>query len=199
MTHDADGFLTRWAQRKAHARSGAAAGPAEPAAQPSPTPPAPVPVPPAAEGVCAIPASATSEVPSAPLAPTLADVAALTRESNYARFVAAGVDDGVKRAAMKKLFSDPHFNVMDRLDTYIDDYGVPDPMPLAMLRQLNQSKMLRLFDTEDDAPADAARQAAPTIGAAPTEAKNPADDDADLQLQPDDAAGQPGPDQGARA
>ena len=31
---------------------------------------------------------------------------------------------------MKKLFSDPHFNVMDGLDTYIDDYGKPDPIPL---------------------------------------------------------------------
>ena len=31
---------------------------------------------------------------------------------------------------MKKLFSDPHFNVMDGLDTYIDDYGKPDPLPL---------------------------------------------------------------------
>ena len=40
---------------------------------------------------------------------------------------------------MKKLFSDPHFNVMDGLDTYIDDYGKPDPIPLSMLRRMNQS------------------------------------------------------------
>jgi hypothetical protein len=31
----------------------------------------------------------------------------------------------VKNAAMKKLFADPHFNVMDRLDIYIDDYSSP--------------------------------------------------------------------------
>jgi hypothetical protein len=101
---------------------------------------------------------------------------------------------------MKKLFSDPHFNVMDRLDTYIDDYGIADPIPLAMLRQLNQSKMLRLFETEDDdVQADAGGASAPPSAAALTEAKKPADDHADLQLQPDDVAGRPGPHQGAGA
>jgi hypothetical protein len=35
----------------------------------------------------------------------------------------------VKNAAFKKLFADPHFNVMDGLDIYIDDYSKPDPLP----------------------------------------------------------------------
>ena len=56
---------------------------------------------------------------------------------------------------MKKLFSDPHFNVMDGLDTYIDDYGKPDPIPLSMLRRMNQAAVLGLFDDEDDAAAKA--------------------------------------------
>jgi hypothetical protein len=49
---------------------------------------------------------------------------------------------------MKKLFADPHFNVMDRMDVYIDDYGQPDPIPQAMLRQMVSAKFLNLF--EDD-------------------------------------------------
>ena len=57
---------------------------------------------------------------------------------------------------MKKLFSDPHFNVMDGLDTYIDDYGKPDPIPLSMLRRMNQAAVLGLFDDEVDAAAKAA-------------------------------------------
>ena len=44
---------------------------------------------------------------------------------------------------MKKLFADPHFNVMDGLDTYIDDYAKPDPIPPAMLRQLASAKFLK--------------------------------------------------------
>lgn len=135
------------------------------------------------------------------------DVAALTRESDYARFVMPGVDDGVKSAAMKKLFSDPHFNVMDGLDTYIDDYNKPDPIPLAMLRQMNQSKFLRLFDdeTEDDNPSAQASSAPPAEAApaaTPAEPTSPepiADDHADLRLQQDDAAGRPGPGEGPGA
>ena len=123
-------------------------------------------------------------------------MAQLTRESDYARFVATGVDEGVKRAAMKKLFTDPHFNVMDGLDTYIDDYGKPDPIPLAMLRQMNQSKFLRLFDDDED---EAKKNAEPVIAATAAEALNPPDDDPDLRLQQDHAAGRPGPDQGAGA
>lgn len=74
--------------------------------------------------------------------PSLEEVQQLTTDSDYARFVAAGVDEGVKRAALKKLFSDPHFNVMDGLDVYIDDYSVSEPIPQAMLRQLNHVKAL---------------------------------------------------------
>jgi hypothetical protein len=122
-------------------------------------------------------------------------VAGLTRESDYSRFVATGVDEGVKRAAMKKLFTDPHFNVMDGLDTYIDDYGMPDPIPLAMLRQMNQSKVLRLFDDDEDEKT----AAQPTEATETAEAPSPPDDDPDLRLQQDHAAGRPSPDQGAGA
>jgi hypothetical protein len=50
--------------------------------------------------------------------------------------MARGVTTDVRNAAVKKLFADPHFNVMDRLDIYIDDYSQPDPLPAAMLRQM---------------------------------------------------------------
>ena len=78
---------------------------------------------------------------------------------------------------MKKLFaSDPHFNVMDGLDTYIDDYNKFEPIPKSMLRQLVSARALGLIDDEleeQPKPDNAATH-----------------EDADLQLQPDDAAGQ---------
>jgi hypothetical protein len=192
MTTDAapDGFLSRWSRRKAQVRDGAAAVPvAEPAT--SAAAPSTAAEMPAAALATAAPAETQ---PAAAPQPTLADVAQLTRESDYSRFVAGGVDEGVKRAAMKKLFTDPHFNVMDGLDTYIDDYGKPDPIPLAMLRQMNQSKILKLFedDEEEDKPVSAADVATP-------ETLNAPDDHADLRLQQDDAVGQPGPAQGTGA
>jgi hypothetical protein len=133
---DADSsFLSRWSRRKTAVREGQPV-PAEPALVPEATPAA------LAESPAAPPAD-TQE--AAPL-PTLADVALLQPGDNIARFVARGVDETVKRAALKTLFADPHFNVMDGLDTYIDDYGKPDPIPLDVLRRMTQSQTLGLFD-----------------------------------------------------
>ncbi len=100
---------------------------------------------------------------TAPL-PTMADVAQLTRASDYSRFVAPGVDPTVSNAAMKKLFADPRFNVMDGLDTYIDDYGKPDPIPESMLRRMTQSKTLGLFEAEERPAASAVPGAADGAG-----------------------------------
>ena len=74
-------------------------------------------------------------VASAPV-PTLEDVRMLTPESDFQPFMRSGVGAEVRNAAMKKLFTDPHFNVMDGLDIYIDDYSQPDPMPAGMLRKM---------------------------------------------------------------
>ena len=120
-----------------------------------------------------------------PPLPTLADVAQLTRESDFSRFVAPNVDPSVKNAAMKKLFADPHFNVMDGLDTYIDDYNKFEPIPRSMLRQMVNARSLGLLDDE--------LEEQPMIDNAPAHH----DPNADLQLQPDDAAGQCGAAQSA--
>ncbi len=88
-------------------------------------------------------------------APSMADVQSLTKDSDYTQFMAGEVAPEVKNAAMKKLFADPHFNVMDRMDVYIDDYGQSDPIPQAMLRQMVSAKFLNLFEDEDDEKKDA--------------------------------------------
>ena len=205
MAEDAGGFLSRWSRRKESVRAGG--GVAEPVATVAAVaPPEPLAAEPMAPVVAeAAPADASVAVAAPP--PTLADVALLTRDSDYARFIAPGIDEGVKRAAMKKLFTDPHFNIMDGLDTYIDDYGKPDPIPLAMLRQMNQSKFLRLFEDDEEAEDDDAdgdkkaipNDAVPASAARLTDPTPTPDDDPDLQLQPDDDARRPGPHQGPRA
>jgi hypothetical protein len=187
------GFLSRWSRRKVQVRQGAA--PAEPVPEVV-SPPAPLV---AAATLAPVPAAATVETPrETPPAPTLADVAALGPQSDYTRFIAPGVDSGVKNAALKKLFTDPHFNLMDGLDTYIDDYGKPDPLPEGMLRQMAQSQFLGLFDHEKPPAESAAGPAAdppPVVATAPTDSTldTDPDEDADLRLQPHDAAGPPGP------
>ena len=201
------GFLSRWSRRKVLVRHGVA--PPEPAA----TPPLPA-MAAAAPGLAVagaaqaplLPALAddaapVTDAPAAPSppAPTLADVALLDHQSDFSRFVAPGVDTGVKNAALKKLFTDPHFNVMDRLDTYIDDYGKPDPLPEGMLRQMVQSQFLGLFSGEAKAPEAAASPAldgpATPSAAAPTALpETSCNEDPALRLQPLDAVGPAGPD-----
>jgi hypothetical protein len=203
------GFLARWSRRKADARTGGeAADAAPPAVHPESVAPdtattSPASPPVAAEGARQAPAPA----------PTLADVAQLGRDADFARFVAPGVGDEVKRAAMKKLFADPRFNVMDGLDTYIEDYGRADPLPAAMLRQMAQARALGLFDDEQEpAPPAAASDpvAAAGGGAAPAGSSAqehnalPADpcapdENPDLRLQQDDAARCGGAGRGARS
>ncbi len=98
----------------------------------------------------------------APL-PTLDDVQALQPADSFARFVARDVSPDVRNAAMKKLFADPHYNVMDGLDIYIDDYSIASPLPAATLRQMASAKFLNLFD-EDPSPADAQGTAPASAG-----------------------------------
>ena len=71
----------------------------------------------------------------------LPPIESLTIDSDFAPFFKPQVDESVKRAALKQLFRDPRFNIMDGLDTYIDDYTQPDPIPSAMLEDLMQRRV----------------------------------------------------------
>ncbi len=164
MAEEASGFLGRWAQRKTDALQGKpldeparatappwvadGAGAKAPAAVPAASGPAP---------------ADAAEQPEKKLL-SLDDVKLLTKDSDFKPFMASDVGPQVRNAAMKKLFADPHFNVMDGLDIYIDDYSKSDPIPESMLRQMVGAKFLKLFDDEDDgvkaAPASSPRESA---------------------------------------
>jgi len=87
--------------------------------------------------------------------PELPPVEKLTLESDFRGFLHPKVDEDLRRAALKKLFSEPHFNVMDGLDVYIDDYSQSDPLPAAMLAQLKQAQ--RILEWAREKPSEAGR------------------------------------------
>ncbi len=181
-------FLSRWSRRKAAVREGKAVA-AEPVSPPAASPAAPVAVPAKADVKADATAGAVGPEAEAPPAPTLADVAMLKPGDSVARFVARGVDETVKRAALKTLFADPHFNVMDGLDIYIDDYSKPDPIPPDVLRRLRQSETLGLFDPieEVEEPGTAAGRQ----GSAPDdEAQAQAGAESSVDV-PEDGTGEP--------
>lgn len=153
MQEEGEGFLRRWARRKTEIKQGI-----EPAPEPEPAPEAaPLAAPPAQHPVAEAPRTQPAAAPQPVRLPTMDDVAVLTSDSDFSAFVARGVDQAVRRSALKKLFADPHFNVLDRLDMYMDDYNQPSPMPEGMLAALKHSKSLFAGLAKDDetAPADA--------------------------------------------
>lgn len=126
-------FLARWTRLKKAARE-------QPAEKPQPKPEAPD--------------------PNAP-PPELPPVDKLTIDSDYTGFFHPKVDEKLRRAALRKLFGDPHFNVMDGLDVYIDDYSKSDPLPAEMLAQLKHGQQILAWareDTEKTAAEAAAAQ-----------------------------------------
>ncbi len=147
--------LRRWSQRKLEvARAKAQVAPAAVAAAPAPLSPG---VPPET-----LPLGDPGKHTEVPLPP----IESLTIESDFAPFFRPQVDESIKRAALKQLFRDPRFNIMDGLDTYIDDYTRPDPIPSAMLEGLMQRRVFFVLP-EAEAPATPTTVAATRDPSAP--------------------------------
>ena len=159
---DEPSFLHRWSRRK-HEAARAVQAPPETAAPASPAiaPAAAHAVAPATAAPAPAPAPAPAE--PAPLPP----IESLTLESDFTPFLTGKVEETVKRAAMRKLFSDPHFNVMDGLDIYIDDYTKPDPMPEGFLDKLADVYKTIEEKTAEPAPGRVAQADAPLPAAEP--------------------------------
>ena len=87
-----------------------------------------------------------NELPDAP--PALPPIDTLTPDSEFAAFMHPKVQDVLRRAALKKLFADPHFNIPDPYEAYSGDWTVGEPIPDAMLATLNQARTLLFSDEE---------------------------------------------------
>ncbi|MCU0804681.1 MAG: DUF3306 domain-containing protein [Burkholderiales bacterium] len=182
---DDDPFLARWSRRKVAAREG------EPLPEPKP----------------AEPPRAAAEPAVAPQAPAAVELPPLESldglKSDYEAFMRPGVDEGMKRAAIKKLFTDPHFNAMDGLDVYIDDYTQFEPLAPGMLEQIAAVKHLfpKREDERPEGDAESATQTASAhseeIAAAPCPATATDGDgggalrEADATIRPDAANSEP--------
>jgi hypothetical protein len=188
MAHD-DRFLSRWSRLKNEAKKppaeSAAPAPADPAAGATPSPAAP-----------AVPAPE-------PVPPALPPVESLTSESDFAPFMRSEVDPSVKREALRTLFRDPRFNVMDGLDVYIDDYSKADPLPEGWLEKLSQ--VSHLGDRGEPAAEDgdtssrdisSAGEPAPAAPAAPAMPPPQAGNAAEPRA-PDEAPGTQSPSPGS--
>jgi Protein of unknown function (DUF3306) len=151
---DNEPFLSRWSRRKVEAREPVAPTESVPAEA---TPATPQP----------IASTEPAKVDGVPAElPSIESLSGL--QSEYREFMKPAVDPGTQRAALKKLFSDPHFNQMDGLDVYIDDYNKFEPMSAAVSAALGANKFLQVVDhllseqkPKEAAPADSLQVEAP--------------------------------------
>ena len=156
----ADGFLNRWSKRKAGKQDDQAEQPKEVVQTPAPI--------------------SADEEAKPPV--SLEDVEKIDRfDPDFSAFMKPDVDPAVQQAALKKMFTDPHFNVMDGLDIYIDDYSKPDPLPPGMLERMAQSDMLQLFrKTRDDLTPEEGQSAEQAVVSQPNQNLLQAESQTDL-------------------
>jgi hypothetical protein len=150
-----EGFISRWSRRKLQAKD---------AVKNEPPPP------PAND----VAARSTTE-PSAEARPPLPDVESLTPDSDFTQFMEPHVNADTRRAAVKRLFQDPRYNVMDGLDVYIDDYSKPDPLPEGWLEKMTQMSRLGEYrepEPQSEAPVDESAPAPQPDGAGATTASH---------------------------
>ncbi|AKU09959.1 hypothetical protein AzCIB_0054 [Azoarcus sp. CIB] len=180
-------FLERWSRLK---RGDAAA--AEPVAPV-------VPATPAAQGSAA-PAVAPPADAGSPVSPAeaaLPPIDSLDLAADFSAFMKKEVSESLRRAALRKLFSDPHFHFerMDKLDIYIDDYSGSDPIPADMLKRLRQFETL-LKDEDAAAPAPDFVDADADASTAAADAAAPAAEDPPREPAPQSVSPQMGQERG---
>lgn len=113
MTNDDEKFVSRWSRLKREARDRADK-----------------------------PESREAASPADPRAPT-PDVPPLDKldfDSDYRGFFHPKIDEDTRRAALKRLFSDPRFNVIDDMDIDIEDYSKYAPLSAAVVASLKQTQ-----------------------------------------------------------
>jgi len=88
--------------------------------------------------------------PEAP-APTVPPVESLTPESDFAAFMNPKVKEELRRLALKKLFSDPHFKLPDPFEPYSRDWNDVEALSPELLATLNQARSV-LFTEQEKKP-----------------------------------------------
>ena len=125
------------------------------------------------------PAAPVPDVNEEKAVPPLPAIEDLKPDSDFTPFMNPKVDSGTRRAALKKLFSDAHYNVPDPFEAYSEDWTVGEAIPAEMLKTLNHAKKLLFDEPEKPAEAASATAVAPDQTA---QADSPSD-------QPKDAVG----------
>jgi hypothetical protein len=83
-------------------------------------------------------------------APVLPPVDELTPEADFSPFMHPKVGDALRRAALRKLFADPRFNVPDPYEAYSGDWTGGEPISKELLATLNQARSVLFPEQKQD-------------------------------------------------
>jgi hypothetical protein len=162
MSAESESFLARWSRRKLAAEREAERSAESLAPDAAPA----LPVNHASQGVAPVgpaPAPARERDPAATTEVPLPPIDSLDGlRSDYQAFFQQPVADELRRAALKKLFADPHFNQMDMMDVYVEDYTQFEPLTEALRMRLPSARAF-LSDSER-AAVEAAEASASAAG-----------------------------------
>ncbi len=158
-----EGALSRWSRRKLES-TGVATEPEESAEQTAVN----------QESVSGDPREAEPRRRTDEALIELPPIDELGPDSDFQGFMDPQVDDSLRRAALKKLFRDPHFNVTDGLDVYAEDYTKLESMTPAMVAGLKHARGLLFGDVDGDKQADTTRAADSLAGTGTDEASKAA-------------------------
>jgi hypothetical protein len=87
--------------------------------------------------------------PKAAEAPApLPAVETLTPQSDFTAFMRPGVQDSLRRVALKKLFNDPQFNTPDPFEPFSGDWTASEPIGSELMKQLHQART-HVFSAEE--------------------------------------------------
>ena len=92
-------------------------------------------------------------------APALPPVETLTPQTDFAGFMHPKVKEELRRMALRKLFSDPHFSTPDPFEPFSGDWTVGEPIGQELLAKLNQTRSV-LFSQEEREKQDKEAEAA---------------------------------------
>ena len=117
----------------------------------------------------AVPEAKQDDVPALPLQA----LEELNADSDFTPFMNSKVDPVTRRDALKKLFTDAHYNIPDPFEAYSEDYTQSEPIPLEMLKAINRVRDVAVKGpeavAEEERLAEEAEQAAKTDNAAQAE------------------------------
>jgi hypothetical protein len=147
MAQNREPFLSRWSRRKRAAR----ASPVEPEAP------------------------AKAEAPAGPAAPPpeLPPIDSLTPDSDFSVFMHEQVDEKLRRAALRKLFSDPALNVVDGLDDYAEDFNQLEALASGAAAGLEHAKRTLFGEAQTETSAEGDRESAAAAEANAPDAEAP--------------------------